>query len=205
MVKLNWLGHACFKITADNYIIIIDPYEPGSVPGLKPLKEQADLVLCTHGHHDHCAESEIGKIPGRENPFKISCIDTFHDEVQGAKRGTNKIYIIEGLGLKLVHMGDIGCELPPGQADLLKGADVLMIPVGGFFTIDAAQASAMADQIGARVTIPMHFRGEGFGYDVIGPVSAFTALRDKTELTDGALILSENMPARTLVMRPEYL
>ena len=78
--------------------------------------------------------------------------------------------------MRVVHLGDLGHGLDEGQLEKIGRPDVLLLPVGGFFTIDARQAKAIADEIGARLTVPMHYRGEGFGYDVIGPLEDYTKL-----------------------------
>ena len=128
-------------------------------------------------------------------------IATFHDEVQGAKRGPNVIHIISAEGMRLVHCGDLGCELEPEQLEQLKGADVLLVPVGGFYTIDAAQAKALADAVGARIVVPMHYRGENFGYDVIGTVDQYLALcGDVVRYDSTVLDVTADTPAQTAVL-----
>ena len=94
-MKITWIGHACFKIESNGYTLILDPYEDGYVPGLKPLRETADMVLCSHDHGDHNAKDLVEITEGKSCPFTITTIDTFHDEVQGAKRGPDTIHIIE--------------------------------------------------------------------------------------------------------------
>ena len=101
-------------------------------------------------------------------------------------------------------MGDIGCDLTDEQYALLKGVDVLMIPVGGFFTIDAAAARKMADRIGARVTIPMHYKGKGFGYPVIGKVDQFTKISGNVTYNGSELTVDDSTPVQTAVMEARY-
>ncbi len=93
-MKITWIGHACFKIESNGYTLILDPYEDGYVPGLKPLRETADLVLCSHEHGDHNARDLVEITEGKSCPFSITTIDTFHDDVQGAKRGPDTIQIM---------------------------------------------------------------------------------------------------------------
>ena len=204
-MKLTWLGHSCMKLEEKNFTVILDPYSPGSVPGYRALDEEADLVLCSHGHGDHCAEGEIRKKTGGVNPFTVSFIDTWHDEVQGAKRGPNRITVLEAEGIKVIHMGDIGCELTDEQYAALQGADVLLMPVGGFYTVEPDLAKKMADRIGAKVTVPMHFRSETFGYPVIGTVEDYTKLcSDAVFLDSCSMEVTKDMEKQTAVLKPLY-
>ncbi len=176
-MTLTWYGHSCFLLETAEGSAVFDPYAPGSVPGwlLPPLT--ADVALCSHQHSDHnWAEgvTPTGRAPG----FRVETLAVWHDEVRGAKRGPNTIHIVEAEGLRVAHLGDLGHELSPEQLAALGHIDVLMLPVGGFFTIDAKQAARTAAAIGAPVVIPMHYRGADFGYEKIGPVEDFLALRD---------------------------
>ena len=177
-MKITYIGHACFLIE-DNagHTLAIDPYQRNSVPGLAYHDLVADEVICSHNHYDH---DDFDGVGAPENPwsgkFDVKIIRTFHDDVQGAARGRNNISIINIDGKKVVHMGDIGCELTASQLDQLRGCDVLMIPVGGFYTINARQAFGMTKDIDPRVVIPMHYRGKTFGYDKIATREEFEQL-----------------------------
>ncbi len=165
-------------VDSNGYQVVIDPYEDGYVPGLSNIREEADLVLCTHGHNDHNAKQVVTLKQGTECPLKITEIATWHDEVQGAKRGSNTIFILDNGKEKVAHLGDLGCELEADQLAMLQGLDAVMIPVGGFFTIDAAQAADLVKQLDPKKIYPMHYRDDalGFGYEVIGTVMQFTDL-----------------------------
>ena len=140
-MNITWIGHSCFKIESGGYTIITDPYEDGYVPGLKPLRDSADMVLCSHEHGDHNARSLVKIREGQACPFTIEPIETWHDEVKGAKRGPNTIHIIDDGNVRLAHLGDLGCELEDEQIQKLMNVDVCLVPVGGFFTIDGKQAA----------------------------------------------------------------
>ena len=199
-MKLIWNGHSCFTVETAQGTLVLDPYADGYVPGLGALKLKADRVLCSHGHRDHGAAEVVGST-GKTCAAKVDEIATFHDEVQGAKRGPNVIHIISAEGMRLVHCGDLGCELEPEQLEQLKGADVLLVPVGGFYTIDAAQARSLADAVGARIVVPMHYRGENFGYDVIGTVDQYLALcGDVVRYDSNVLDVTADTPAQTAVL-----
>ena len=176
-ITLTWHGHSCFTVEAGGYSVVLDPYAPDSVPGLSPLSLSGDLVLCSHEHRDHgCREAVDLRTDGPENPFTITKIDTFHDDADGALRGTDRIHILEAGGLKIAHLGDLGCALTARQLDRLKKLDALLIPVGGYYTIDASQARDLAARLSPRVVIPMHYRSDTFGYPVIGQLEAYTSL-----------------------------
>lgn len=177
-MKITFIGHACFLIE-DNagHTLVTDPYKSGYVPGLSDHNVTADEVVCSHDHGDH-NDSEGVRKPSAvwDGRFDIKTVQTFHDDVRGAARGRNNISIINVDGMKIVHMGDIGCELTDSQLDELRNCDVLMIPVGGFFTIDARQAYEMTVKIDPKVVIPMHFRGKTYGYDEISTNEEFVRL-----------------------------
>ena len=142
------------------------------------------------------------KHSGIKNPFSITKIDTWHDPEQGALRGPNRIHILESDGLKIAHMGDIGCPLIREQKDLLKHLDAILIPVGGYYTIDAVQAKALADDLAPRVVIPMHYRSDHFGYPVIGRLEEFTGLcRNVVEYDSNALLLTAETRPQTAVLK----
>ena len=158
-MKLTWYGHSCFKLETAEGTIVFDPSQNGRVPGYSPLPADfpADEVICSHGHFDHNA-AELVQLSGKGFGGKVTFIDSWHDDAQGAKRGENKIALVEAEGLKVAHMGDIGCELNDEQIAALKGVDVLMIPVGGFFTIDGKTARKIAEKLQPRVMLPMHYK-----------------------------------------------
>ena len=183
-MKLTWYGHSCFLLETAEGSVVFDPYAPGSVPGVElPPELEADAVLCSHGHRDHGYAAGV-KLSGREPGFRVKKLDCWHDEKQGALRGKNTIYVVEAEGRRIAHLGDLGHELSPAQLTALGRVDLLLIPVGGHYTIDAKTADRVARKIGAALTVPMHYRGRGFGYGVIGPVEDFLALCDEVVRLD---------------------
>lgn len=175
MAKLTWYGHSCFGLDlGPGGSVIFDPYSPGSVPGVElPHALEADLVLCSHQHGDHNAADRV-KLTGRKPAFRLTLLDSFHDPDQGAKRGANKIALVEYAGFRAVHLGDQGCPLNRAQIDALQNADLLLIPVGGFFTIGPDEAAEIIGQLKPRVTVPMHYRRGEMGFNVLSPLEAFT-------------------------------
>ncbi len=201
-MTITWLGHSCFQVESQGYTIILDPYEDGSVRGLGPLRATANEVLCSHGHGDHNAAGVINVEKGGVSPFTVTVLDTYHDDVKGAKRGPNKIHILDDGTFRVAHMGDLGCELTEEQKTALAGVDVMLIPVGGFFTIDAKQAKAVADAVKPRIVVPMHYRSEEFGYEVLAPLNDYTSLCDDVAVYDtNVLTLTKETPVQTAVLR----
>lgn len=200
-IIIQWHGHSCFSVTADNYTLVLDPFADGSVPGIGNIRPEANAVLCSHYHSDHGC-TEVVTVTEKENcPFKILKIDTYHDDAQGTKRGENRIHILEVDGIRIAHFGDLGCMLTPEQAELLKKADVLMIPVGGFYTIDAAQAKEIVSLLDPKVVIPMHYRSDTFGYPVIGRLEEFTKYYNNiVNYATDTLVIEENTKAQTAVL-----
>ena len=178
-MKITWHGHSCFTIATAQGSVTVDPFQDNYVPGLGVIRPVSDAVFCSHGHGDHHGVDAV-QLTGKECGVGVATVSTFHDEVEGAKRGTNLIHIFSAEDMKVIHMGDLGCELTEEQIAALANPDVLLIPVGGFYTIDAKQAKAIVDQLNPRVVIPMHYKGEGFGFDVIAPVDDFLSLWEGT-------------------------
>lgn len=173
-ITITWHGHSCFSITADDYTIVLDPFADGSVPGLPNLALNANDVLCSHYHSDHGCTDVVTVTPKSGSPFSILKIDTYHDDAQGSKRGENRIHILEAHGIRIAHFGDLGCMLTQEQTELLKKVHVVMIPIGGFYTISAAQAKEIVCQLDPKIVIPMHYRSDDFGYPVIGRLEEYT-------------------------------
>ena len=191
-MKITWYGHACFLIETAEGSAVLDPYAPGSVPGLRLPPLEADLVLCSHEHRDHGYRAGVrlsGKAPG----LRVETLDTWHDERGGALRGPNTIHLLEAEGLRLVHLGDLGHMLTAEQIRALGRIDVLLIPVGGHYTIGPETAAELAEALAPGITVPMHYRGEGFGYDVIGPVTDFLRRRDPVLELESNVLLPESV------------
>lgn len=203
-MKITWLGHSCFTAESQGYRIVLDPYKDGSVPGLVPVREEADQILCSHGHGDHCGTEGVSLRQGKPSPFMVETIDTWHDDKGGALRGPNTIHILNDGQCRVAHLGDLGCDLTPEQKEKLGNLTALLIPVGGHYTIDAAQAKKLADELAPTVVIPMHYRGKGFGYPVIGKVDKFTKLCDDVVAYPGAeLELTPQISRQTAVLNPQ--
>ena len=205
-MEITFIGHACFVVKfATGLTVCFDPYESGYVPGLADPDVAADEVFCSHSHRDH---SDFESVRKPEEPYygtepEVDILRTFHDDVQGAARGRNNITIVKSGGEKIVHMGDIGCDLSEEQLDRIRGCDLLMIPVGGFYTINCRQAYRMCEQIDPKAVVPMHFRGATFGYDRISGREEFVKLCEddgKREIVKAGSFVGSLPDGKTLLV-----
>lgn len=218
---IKYVGHACFKIRDNEtgYSIVIDPYKPDSVRGFGTIKDTASEVLCTHDHFDHNGAECITIEPMSESPFDVKCIDTYHDPEKGALRGENRIYIIthKASGEKLVHYGDIGEKLDDllteENLELLRDADVALVPIGGVYTYDRHEALDLIEKTSPKLVLPMHYRAEaaGFGLPNIGSIEEFLpeAVSRGHGISVGQMWFVDtsdyNVDADILVIRPQNM
>lgn len=204
-MKITWIGHSCFRIEKDGYAIVVDPYSDGSVPGLADVREEASAVLCTHEHSDHNFREGVSIINGGKSSFDVDVINTFHDDAHGSKRGGNRIFIISDGETRIAHLGDLGCTI---EDEALHNLDVMLIPVGGFFTIDGDTAAEIVKKYRPRIAVPMHYRSddEGFGFDVISTVSPFISHFERVLAKGGSTIESSDVyDENIVVLTPSHL
>ena len=188
-MKIKWYGHSAFLITSDDGVkIVLDPYESGGYNGALAygkISDKADIAVTSHEHADH---ADTKSLPGSPQILKeggthaikgisFKGIATFHDPSKGSERGTNTIFTFTVDGVKVCHLGDLGHGLTDKEVAEIGPVDVLLIPVGGYFTIDAQQATRVVEQIKPKVVIPMHYKTEKCDFP-IAPVDDF--LKGKT-------------------------
>jgi L-ascorbate metabolism protein UlaG (beta-lactamase superfamily) len=204
-MKIRWYGHSAFRITTtDGVCIIIDPYESGAFGGsisYGPIEDRADIVLVSHDHGDHNYTDGIkGPYTDVRNEgfydirgVKITAIPTFHDAFNGRERGQNLVFVIEvpADGLKVVHLGDLGHPLDQDAVDRIGKTDVLLLPVGGFFTIDAEAASRVMNDIKPLMTIPMHFKTEKVEFPIAGVDEFIRGKERVTRLTGSEIAVTK--------------
>lgn len=201
-MDIYWYGQACFKVKGKNATIVIDPFDPDFI-GLKlpkPSELEADAVLVTHGHKDH---SNIDAVPNEaievlgpgEYEIKgvsINGIGVFHDGVQGEERGKNTIYHLEMDGLHIVHLGDLGHTLTEDQVQEIGDTDILMVPVGGNYTIDAKMAAEVVSQLEPRIIIPMHYSLPGVKADLEGVDSFLKEMGKEDVVSQSKLTITKD-------------
>ncbi|RLG79105.1 MAG: Zn-dependent hydrolase [Thermoprotei archaeon] len=167
MVVIKWFGQACVAIRrSDGYTIVIDPHAGGDI-GLEKPDVKADLVLVTHEHFDHNAVDTVSHSNTRIlrvfrgetkiNGITIRGYKTFHDKFGGRRRGENTVYVVEVEGYKLAHLGDLGHIPGADVMDAIKGVDLLMIPVGGTYTIYPDEAWRIVEETKPVNVLPIHY------------------------------------------------
>ncbi len=173
-MTITWLGHACFLLEEDGCRLITDPYT--GVAGYPDTHTEAHAVYCSHGHFDHCFTQGVKLLSKRECPFSVTEVAVFHDDQGGALRGENTIRVFSAGGVRVCHLGDLGHPLSGEQAAAIGPLDVLLIPVGGFFTIGPELAAETVRRLKPRCAVPMHYRHAPYGLSKVGGVDPFLSL-----------------------------
>src|SRR4030042_1508692 len=177
-IEITWLGHSCFRIKGKGATLITDPYAEGI--GYSLGRPKANIVTSSHAHPGHSYVSgvdgspRIVRGPGEYEiaGVFITGIPTFHDDRKGGERGKNTVYLIEMDDITLCHLGDLGYPLSTTQVEELSAAEVLLVPVGGVSTLDAAAAAEVVRLIQPHIVIPMHFHTEALKFQ-LDPVGNF--------------------------------
>ncbi len=212
-MDITYLGHASFRIRGKSASVVTDPFDPDMI-GLKfPKHVEADIVTVSHEHKDHNSVSQIEGSPfvihgpGEYEIKGIGVVGTssFHDDKKGAERGKNTIYRIEVDGVSIVHLGDLGHILSADQVDELDGVNILMVPVGGFYTISASQAVQVINDIDPSIVIPMHYGRpdmQGKGLSQLAPCSVFLKeIGKESVIPQPKLVISKDkLPAEMQVV-----
>jgi L-ascorbate metabolism protein UlaG (beta-lactamase superfamily) len=208
-MKITFLAHASFLIETENKVrIITDPYQAGcfnNALGYQPINEPADIVLVSHDHADHnCLTDILGNpkvinSPGNWNiqDIKITGINSYHDTQKGAARGKNTIFVIENNGLRIVHLGDLGHNLSESDCDKIKSVNVLLSPVGGFFTIDSKVATDMVNYLKPNITIPMHYKTSVLDFPITKVEEFIKNKKNVKEISDSKIEISKNALPKT--------
>ncbi len=211
MVKIKWLGHACFEIKGREVTVVTDPHDGSSI-GLHTPRSEADIVLISHGHFDHAGgikfvakedatiiREESGE--WEEKGVKIRGVFSYHDESRGRERGNNIIYVFEVDGVRFCHLGDLGHILTSDQVERIGDVDVLFIPVGGTYTIDAKGATEIVEVLKPKIVIPMHFKIGGISLP-ISSVEPFLEGKKNIERIDSSEyeVTKETLPEETKIV-----
>ncbi len=217
-MRLTYYAHSAFRVEAsDGTQIIIDPYLSGSFDNAlryAPIDETADVVVATHEHDDHAATSTI---PGSPRVFvhptretvagvTITGIPVAHDEAGGTKRGKNSVIVLDDGDVRLAHLGDLGHILDATTVEAIGKVDILLVPVGGFFTVDHNEAAAVVDSLDPRIVVPMHYKTDKTDFPISG-VEPFLATQ-RTVIRDAGSTLEAGraaLPAERTVIVLEHV
>jgi L-ascorbate metabolism protein UlaG (beta-lactamase superfamily) len=210
-MQVEWYGQSAFRLRSNDTIVFIDPFGDMSAAtarglqfGYPPIHDvDADLLLVTHEHPDHNAVGVIGGSPrvlrstaGRlDSPIgEVLAVASEHDAAAGTERGPNTIFVFELEGIRVCHFGDFGqSSLREEQAEAIGSVDLLFVPVGGGPTIGAAQAAEIAQRLGVRWVVPMHYRTERVNF--LEPVDPFLELVPEVVRMAGARLATEDLSA----------
>lgn len=205
-MTITWYGHSCFRLETKDFSLLIDPFSPQI--GLRPPKIKDNIVLVSHDHYDHNnieglqEGSLLIKGPG-EYEVKgvfIKGIQSFHDKIQGQGRGLNTIYAIKMEDMTIVHMGDFGQgALSEEQIEKIGDVDILMIPIGGVYTINYKEAVEAISQIEPKAVVPMHYKVPGLKVDIEGPEKFLKEMSLTPEKAEKSYkIQKKNLPAEEM-------
>lgn len=209
-MKIKYLGHSAFVITSDTGVkIITDPYETSPALTYGEITESADVVTVSHGHTDHSNVTAVKGNPevvrrvgrSRAKGIEFKGIAGYHDDAGGRVRGNNVIFCFELDGIKVCHLGDLGHQLDDKQLAEIGSVDILLIPVGGFYTINAQAATKVCDRLKPKIIIPMHYR-TAKGFPEISGVDEFIKGKNNVTRQDSseAEFKAGKLPASTQIM-----
>jgi L-ascorbate metabolism protein UlaG (beta-lactamase superfamily) len=195
-MKIKYLGHSAFELVlVGGERFVIDPYTAGAFGTLKyaPIEGDFDVAIVSHNHEDHVSRDVLShsmKIINKSGKVTVGDVTieslmTYHDAAKGSSRGKNLVSIVEAEGIRVAHLGDLGHAIEPKNFPMLKWMDVLMIPVGGHFTIDAETAAKLARDFEPKIVIPMHYLTTKVDFPIT-PVVNFTKLMDTVRIVDGS-------------------
>lgn len=191
-MDIKYLGHSSFQIKGKTESVVTDPYD-SKMTGLKFPKIEAGIVTISHQHGDHNDKKAVDgatlvlDIPGdyEKNGVRITGYHTYHDAEKGAKRGLNTMFKIEMEGMTVLHCGDLGHTIDDELAEEINNVDILMVPVGGFYTIDAKGAYEVIKALEPTIVIPMHYRTDKHdskAFGEVAPLSDFLKVMDITTI-----------------------
>lgn len=206
------LGHSSFRIRGSSGTVITDPFGEEAV-GFKFPRTTADIVTVSHQHGDHNSVEKVGGEPFvidgpgeyEVRGIRIHGIQSFHDREKGAQRGKNVMYFIHLDGVSLLHCGDLGHVLTEEYVDILEEVDILFIPVGGVYTIDAKTAAEITTKLDPRIVIPMHYNEKRLKQEVFAKLQKVDDFlsevgQEEVKSRDKLVISKSKLPEETEVV-----
>jgi len=179
-MEIKYLSHSSFLIKTKDAKVVMDPFDPKFV-GLKFPKQEADVVTISHSHKDHSHTELIEGTPliitwpgqFEKKGVRIWGFSTFHDKVEGKERGENVMYKIESEGVSILHCGDLGTVPTDAQIDEIGDVHILLVPVGGKYTLTAEEAVHLIKKVEPSIVIPMHFGRPDIAIEGLAPLDEF--------------------------------
>lgn len=189
-MEIKYLGHSSFLIKTKTAKIVTDPFDPSMV-GIKFPKTEADIVTVSHQHKDHNQSKNVSGVNGiapllidmpgefEKMGVRIFGFQSFHDKTQGSERGENILYKFESEGLSVLHCGDLGVVPEESFLETIGEVDILLVPVGGIFTIDAEEAFQLVKKVEPAIVIPMHYNSNKLDQKNFGKLTAVSEFTKK--------------------------
>ncbi|ACL75452.1 MBL fold metallo-hydrolase [Ruminiclostridium cellulolyticum] len=211
-MKIKWFGHSCFLLTSDNGIrILTDPFN--EQVGYPLPETRADIVTTSHDHYDH---DNVEIIKGSYKHIKgigdftydnitIRGVSTFHDEMGGAKRGKNTVFIYSIDDITICHLGDLGHALSQEQIKEIGKVDVLLVPIGGVYTIDGNTAIEVIKLLKPRISIPMHYKTEHLSFELDGLDSFLSKISGKRANCNEIVLNKDSLSEYSEILALDYL
>src|SRR3990167_4473899 len=215
-MDITYLGHSCFKLKSTGATVVTDPYENSL--GFNLPSVSADVVTVSHDHGDHNNIKAVSRTARRDRPFVIDEIGeyeilgvsvfgvaSYHDDEEGDKRGKNRIFSILIDGVSVVHLGDLGHQLSDKQVEQINGVDVLLVPVGGVYTIDPAGAAKVVADLEPAMVVPMHYKTDKHNPEAFGGLAGVEEFLKEmgvgnVERTDKLSVSRVSLPEETKVV-----
>lgn len=208
-MDIFYLGHAAFRLKGKTATVVVDPYDPKVGP--KFPKVEADIVAVTHSHFDHNAVEQVGGEPFvitgpgeyEVKGVEVVGVNSFHDNKKGEERGQNSIYNFKIDRINICHLGDLGqTSLTDAQVEEIGNVDVLLLPVGGHYTIDAAEANKIAAQLEPKIIIPMHYKDTETKVEELSGVDKFLKEvgKENLEPQNKLTVTPDKLPEETQVV-----
>ncbi|MBI1389328.1 MAG: MBL fold metallo-hydrolase [bacterium] len=206
-MKIKYIGHSCFLLTSSTGLtIMIDPYKSGAYGGAiryDPIVDRADIAVLSHDHEDHANVKDLPEQPlsvraeSRVKGVDFDVTQTFHDDNEGKDRGPNRCFSFELDGIRVCHLGDLGHTLTEEQVKSIGAVDILLIPVGGRFTIGPEEAHQVVEQLAPKIVVPMHFKTDKCLFP-IEPADVFLEGKSEVRRSGGSevIINKEDLPGK---------
>jgi L-ascorbate metabolism protein UlaG (beta-lactamase superfamily) len=203
-MKIKYIAHSCFLFTSSNGLrVMMDPYKAGGYDGAigyAPIRDEADIVVVTHDHPDHSAvEDVLGypltvRVPANARGVRFEMVEAPHDSDSGKRRGMVRIFLFEMDSIRVCHLSDLGDLLDDSRLKQIGKVDVLLVPVGGTYTLDGEKATQVIRDIRPALAIPMHFKTPRIGFP-LDPLDSFLKhcaearrpMRSEIEISAGSL------------------